>query len=169
MAHSRRRNVRGRARRRSAWVEMANELVGTLTGANVPRELILLLPTTDAEQVTLVRIVGAVHMGLQTSTAADQVTPLAWGIYIAGSGTGSDLVMDPLESLDMQSEHWMHMRTVWANTDNAGTNTGINGLLQRVDVRVKRVVAEGDGIKWSAKSPSAWVSAVRLRGLVLLP
>ncbi len=150
-------------------MELTNDLVVTLRGANTLLDVALLVPTLDSEQVTLVRIVGAVHMGLQASEAGDQARVLAWGIYIAGSGSAADMVMDPTSSLDMQSEHWMHLRYKWANTDESGTNTGIDRLADAVDIRVKRKVSEGDGIKLVSNCSAAFTVGARLRGLVLLP
>lgn len=168
MAHARRRNVRGHARRRSAWVEMISEISSTNSGASVPRELVLLLPTNDSEMVTLVRIVGAVGMWLQ-SDQATVAQAMAWGIYIAGSGATSDMKMTPLNALDAQSEHWLHIRKYFGNTA-FGTNViESSQLFQQVDIRVKRKVAEGDGIKLVFDGAVAYRSIAHLRGLVLLP
>ncbi len=168
MAHARRRNVRGHARRRSAWVEMASEVSTTTTPATVRREVVLLLPTSDAEEVTLVRIVGSVAVGLTANLVGSWV-PIIWGIYIAGSGSAGDLNLDPLNTLDMQSEHWMHLQTLYGNTNSDNLVPEAEFASHRVDIRVKRKVAEGDGIKWVVNGQVGYRSIVRLRGLVLLP
>ncbi len=155
-------------RRRSSWVELVNEASDTNTALATIREIVLLLPLADHEAVTLIRIVGCTVMALQADDPAGWV-PLVWGIHWATTGSVASSQFNPIADADMESEHWMHLRTIIGNT-------GANNLVMesmsaergaQVDIKVKRVVNEGDGIKQVFNCIKAYRSISRLRGLVL--
>jgi len=167
--HRRRRGgTRSGSRRKHSWVELRSETNSTMTPANTRREIVLLLPLDDSEEVTLIRVVGSVFMGLQQDAAVNVVQLMAWGIYVSDSGSQGDLNLDPMNTLDIANEEWMMLKGTYDNTAvNNSTVSNIAGAM-RVDIRVSRKVPEGTGIKLVFNSNANYVSAAYLRGLVLL-
>ena len=164
MAHRKTGRRRG-TRRSHSWINLRTELNSTLTAVAVRREVVLLLPATDADSVTLIRIVGSIFTGIQADAAANRVELVAWGIYIADSGTAGDLNLNPIIGLDVGHENWMMLKGDYYNT--SVTNLVPARLEHNVDIRVSRKVPEGSGIKLVFNANVAYVSAAYLRGLVL--
>jgi len=155
-------------KRLTSWVNGHQENTGVFTANSVVRELALFVPLEDHEGATVIRIVGNVGM----FSDDDSVIPvsLAWGIYIAGSGSDGDLQLDPQSALDRESDHWMHLRYVYQNKDFANV-TGSNVPMMEyeatvVDIRVMRKVQEGDGIKIVMNAAVDYRSLVNLRVLL---
>lgn len=162
----RRQYTRG-ARRRTSWVELINDTTTANFNGNTVHEEVLLLPATDADAVTLIRIVGSVCMLLQADFAGG-CRELAWGIHWAPAGSIASARYSPQSPQDMEVEHWMHIRSFWDNTGFASQVPATLFDVQSVDIKVKRIVHEGDGIKLVARSNDAYIFAAKLRGLVLL-
>lgn len=157
------------ARRRSAWIDLGVETNTTASSAGAIRELVLVLPATDADAVTLVRIVGTVFHELTSQESAPNVALLAWGIHWAPTGSVGSARYNPLSTLDNEAEHWMHLRRRYMRDNGSVASKQVDTWLDHhVDIRVKRKVNEGDGIKLVFNCLSAHRSAVALRGLVLL-
>lgn len=162
-----RRRFTGRAgpKRFTSWIDGVNDGTSTVHLALARPESVLFLPLADNEQATVTRIVGSVFIQVQLNQGVDTVIRVAWGIYLAASGSAGDFQLDPLSSLDKDSEHWLHTRTFYQST-NIASATNMAFAEQSVDIKVMRKVNEGDGIKLVFNSGGPFVKAASLRLLI---
>ncbi len=165
MAARRGRARRAGPRRETSWIDAAREVSAATTIGGTRREITLFVPLEDHEGATVIRIVGSIGIWPTVDSAFPQLH--AWGIYIAGSGQSGDLNMDPTNAIDIDSEHWMHMRFLFMNksvSNTTGSNIVYDYAQTAVDIKVMRKVAEGDGIKlvWNATTNYASQATLRL-------
>ncbi len=156
---------RGRsAKRRKYWQTMVVEDVGTNTAAGTIRDVAILAVTSSSDiGFTVLRILGAVYMGLQAATVS--TIGLYWGIYQAQSGGGGSLRFDPSVEADISEQNWMHWRAFhsFGPADEPMTQD-----VQAVDMKTMRKITGGDELHWVGACPnSAWHSSVALRCLSL--
>jgi len=164
---ARRRQFAKGPRRLTSWISGRTDATALTTAAGLVREVTLFVPLEDHEGATIIRIVGSVGIWPTQDSTFPQT--LAWGIYKAGSGSDGDLQMDPLASLDRESEHWMHMQFVYRNknvTNTTGSNIMYSHQDDLVDIRVMRKVMEGDGIKIAFNGTQNYASMANLRILL---
>ena len=155
------RRFGGRGKRASTfWVDLAVEDTTTDSTANNNRNLVLFAPSDQDENITLLRTVGSVAMGLQA--AAVTVTALRWGIFVAAQGS-TDVLLLPNSATDAGSEDWLHWTQRYSATKDTEAVYEVDQW--KVDIRVKRKLNDSRNLLWIGISSAAWSSAVNLRGL----
>ena len=149
-------------RRSTFWVDLIQDGTAVDTAAGVVRTVVLLAPTELDGQITIVRIVGAVGVGINGTQSTPTI--LAWGVYVAGQGTAADTILDPTNLNDMSSEDWLHWRPricVLADSNQRQNEHG------PVDIKVKRKLNDQLNLVFCASSSVAFSSVAALRGLCM--
>ncbi len=160
-----RRFKRGRApRRKSFWEALSRNTSGVNVSANVALDTTLYSLTEDGQSqdtATIVRIVGSVYLGIQTTPSF--VAPVFYGIYWRPTSSSSSLVLSSIGTSDRGSEHWMHTRIV----NEFQADLVHHWKDDAVDVKVMRKIDQGEEIASAANCTVNYHVCENLRGLFL--
>ncbi len=162
---ARKRFRRGRTgRRRSFWELLTRNTSGVNVNANVANNVTLFSVTEDAsgqDPVTLVRIVGSVYLGIQTTPSF--VAPVFYGIYWRPTSSSNSLVLSAISTADRGSEHWMFTKVV----NEFQADLVHHWVDDHIDIKVMRKVGQGEEIASAADCTVNYHICENLRGLFL--
>ena len=158
------RRFGGRGKRSATyWVDLNNDDLLVVRGADAHVTTTLYAPSEESDKVTVVRIVGSVtaeHGAVNTLTSLQAF----WGIYRSAlSGAAGSLTLDAKDAADQSSDDWLW----WSVLMVPGASLSAGVGQQMVDIKAKRKLDLEHRLVMSFRCAGAVDTAFNLRGLFM--